>query len=54
MNDLTHLSNWSDANAIANLSLCVDHDNACVADAKGLVNFTDLNIVISQFNTPCP
>lgn len=56
LNDLSHLSNWGNATVIPNRAFCPHLVTSCTNDTNGdgLVNFADLNSVISQFNAACP
>lgn len=54
--DGTPAADWSDANAAPNMAFCVHFRSNCIADTNGdgVVNFADLNNVVSVINTTCP
>lgn len=56
LHDLSHTSNWADADVNPARAFSAHLDTSCTNDVNGdgQVNFADLNSVISQFNAACP
>ncbi len=54
--DFSPPSNWAGATARPNVAWCAQFQSGCAFDTNGdgVLNFADLNNIISSFNTNCP
>jgi len=56
INDTTPSTGWPAATALGDRALCLAYKSSCTIDtnADGVINFVDLNNILSAINTPCP
>lgn len=56
INDTSPSSGWPQPSAIGDRALCLAYKTSCVVDtnADGVIDFADLNNILSAINTPCP
>lgn len=54
--DPTVAADWSDSDPISDRAFCVHFQSGCVGDTNGdgVINFADLNNVVSFINSTCP
>lgn len=56
INDTSPSTPWPQPSAIGDRALCLAYRSECVIDtnADGVIDFADLNNILSSINTPCP